>query len=50
MFEKISISSFHHKYAKYVSEFNKNNDKKIEFGFLYRKKLIFLIYNKIKKP
>ena len=44
MFEKISISSFHHKYAKYVSEFNKNNDKKIEFGFLYRKKLIFDLF------
>lgn len=44
MFEKISISSFHHKYAKYVYEFNQNNSKKIEFGFLYRKKLIFDLF------
>lgn len=44
MFEKISISSFHHKYAKYVYEFNQNNNKKIEFGFLYRKKLIFDLF------
>ena len=41
MFEQISISSFHHKYAKLVQEFNQNNNKKIEFGFLYGKKLIF---------
>ena len=41
MFEQISISSFNHKYAKYVQEFNKNNNKKIEFGFLYGKKIIF---------
>ena len=41
MFDKISISSFHHQYSKYVYEYNKNNNKKIEFGFLYRKKLIF---------
>jgi glycerophosphoryl diester phosphodiesterase len=41
MFEQISISSFNHKYAKYVQEFNQNNDKKIEFGFLYGKKIIF---------
>jgi len=38
MFDQISISSFHHKYAKYVQEFNLNNNKKIEFGFLYGKK------------
>ena len=41
MFDQISISSFHHKYAKYVQEFNLNNNKKIEFGFLYGKKIIF---------
>ena len=41
MFEQISISSFNHKYAKYVQEFNKENEKKIEFGFLYGKKIIF---------
>ena len=44
MFEKISLSSFHHQYAKYVFEYNKNNNKKIEFGFLYRKKLIFDLF------
>ena len=44
MFDQISISSFHHKYAKYVQEFNLNNNKKIEFGFLYGKKIIFNRY------
>ena len=41
MFKYISLSSFHHEYANFVAEFNKNNKEKIEFGFLYHKKLIF---------
>lgn len=44
MFEKISISSFHHKYAKYVYDFNQKNKQKIEFGFLYRKKIFFDLF------
>ena len=31
MFEQISISSFHHKYAKLVQDFNKNNNKKVYY-------------------
>jgi len=35
MNEQIQFSSFHHKYYDKVQEYNKNHDKKIEFGFIY---------------
>ena len=44
MFDQISLSSFKHNYAKYVQEFNQKNEKKIEFGFLYGKKIIFDLF------
>jgi glycerophosphoryl diester phosphodiesterase len=41
MFDQVSLSSFYHDYVDYVIEFNENHEKKIEFGFLYKKKIIF---------
>ena len=38
MNEQIQFSSFHHKYYDKVQEYNKNHDKKIEFGFIYNDK------------
>ena len=35
MNEQIQFSSFHYKYYDKVQEYNKNHDKKIEFGFIY---------------
>ena len=36
-FNQITLSSFHHQYYEKVQEYNKNNNKNIIFGFIYRK-------------
>ena len=45
-FDQITISSFYHKYFDQIAKYNKKSEKKLIFGFIYRRNITNYDYSK----